>query len=65
MAKFPKFREFLEEEAGTVSGDIATTSSIMDLVKRNKHIDKGKKCHAHGKKNCVECEDLKESKKWN
>ncbi len=37
----------------------------MDLVKRNKHLEKGKKCSVHKKLNCSICSDDFENKKWN
>lgn len=53
--KNKSFREFLEEE--TVSGDIATVDT--PLVRRNKHLSKGKKCKKHKKMNCITCEEEK------
>lgn len=63
-----KLRTYLEdiglyEDGGTTSGDIATVTSKMDLVKRNKHLEKGKKCRKHGKLNCEICGDNED--KWN
>lgn len=51
------FKKFLEEE--TVSGDIATVDSKLDLTRRNKHLSKGKKCKKHKRVNCEACEQEK------
>lgn len=65
-----KFRAYLnhlglnEDDAGTASGDVAQFTGKMDLVRRNKHLEKGKKCQTHGKLNCVKCSDSYEDKKW-
>jgi len=57
--KFKKYLNSLREE--TTSGDIATVSTKLDLVKRSeKHLAKGKKCKEHNILNCEECAD----KKW-
>lgn len=61
MGKFKLYLDELKEE--TVSGDIATVATKMDLVKRNKHLEKGKKCAKHKRLNCVEC--LDKDSKWN
>jgi len=64
-----KFRAYLnqiglnEDDLGTTSGDIATVSNKMDLVKRNKHLEKGKKCKKHNKLNCEICGERED--KWN
>ena len=52
-----------EEDAGTTSGDIAQVTTKLDMVKRNKHLEKGKKCRTHGKLNCEKCCD--HEGKWN
>ena len=45
-----KFRSYLnsiglhEEDVGTGSGDVASFTGKLDMVKRNKYLDKGKKC---------------------
>ena len=53
-----------EEDVGTGSSDIATFTSKLDMVKRNKYLEKGKKCKKHGKLNCKECCDDYEDSKW-
>lgn len=59
--KFKKYLKRLSEE--TVSGDIATVDTKLDMVKRHeKHAHKGKKCATHKKYNCEECAELQESK---
>ncbi len=64
-----RFRAYLnanglyEDDAGTTSGDIATYTGKLDMVKRNKHLEKGKKCSKHGKLNCEKCMDKED--KWN
>lgn len=58
---FKKYLNDIKEE--TTSGDIATVDTKLDMVKRPKHLEKGKKCKKHGRLNCVEClQDIKESK---
>ncbi len=65
-----KFRSYLnhlglnEEDVGTSSGDIASFTGKLDMVKRNKYLEKGKKCRKHGKLNCEICEGDFEDKKW-
>lgn len=63
MGKFKLYLDDLKEE--TTSGDIATVDTKMDLVKRSKFLEKGKKCKKHGRRNCQECEMLEEDSKWN
>lgn len=63
MKKFRLYLNGLEED--TTSGDVATVDNKMDLVKRNKHLEKGKKCSVHKKLNCSICSDDFENKKWN
>jgi len=55
--KFKKYLNKLKEE--TTSADIATVDTKLDLVKRPKHLEKGKKCKAHKILNCEECTDSK------
>lgn len=61
MGKFKLYLDELKEE--TSSGDIATVANKMDLVKRNKHLEKGKKCQKHKRLGCTEC--LDDDSKWN
>lgn len=66
MSKAGKFRSFLENlKEETTSGDIATVDNKMDFVRRNKHLEKGKKCTTHKRLNCNICNDDLENKKWN
>ena len=65
MSKFIRFGDFIKEESGTTSADIAGTDNVVDFIKRNTQADKGKKCKKHGVRNCEKCEDLRESSKWN
>lgn len=68
MSKFRLYLEqkgLYEDEGGTTSSDIATVDSKLDIIKRNKHLDKGKKCKKHGIKNCHKCSDEYEDSKWN
>lgn len=58
--KFKKYLKKLSEE--TTSADIATVDTKLDMVKRQKHLEKGKKCKLHKKLNCQECAELAESK---
>jgi hypothetical protein len=58
MGDFKKFLKEIREE--TTSADIATVDTKLDLVKRPKHLEKGKKCVKHKRLNCKECE----SEKW-
>lgn len=61
------FKEYLKDLAEeTTSADIATVDNKLDLTQRyQKHkCEKGKKCKAHKKPNCIICENLEESK-WN
>ena len=58
MGDFRKFIKELHEE--TTSGDIATVDTKLDLVKRPKHLEKGKKCKEHKRINCTECAEEKE-----
>ena len=60
MAKYKKFSKFLDEE--TTSGDIATVDTKLDMTKRPKHLQKGKKCKKHHKLNCDVCESKLEEK---
>jgi len=57
MGDFKKFIKELKEE--TTSADIATVDTKIDLVKRPKHLEKGKKCKKHKRFNCAECEHEK------
>lgn len=63
-----KFRAYLnhlglnEDDAGTTSGDIAQVTVKLDM-KRNKHLEKGKKCKKHNKLNCEICGEHED--KWN
>ena len=52
-----------EDDGGTTSGDIATVTNKLDMVKRNKHLEKGKKCKRHNKLNCEICSEKED--KWN
>jgi hypothetical protein len=55
--RFKNYLDDMREE--TTSGDIATVDIKLDLVRRQKHLDKGKKCKEHRIANCEDCEDLK------
>lgn len=57
-------KKLAEESAGTTSADIATVDNKLDLVRRAKHLEKGKKCQKHKRLNCKECEDNLEESKW-
>ena len=63
-----KFRTYLnsiglnEDDGGTTSGDIAQVTSKLDM-KRNKHLEKGKRCKKHNKLNCEICGEHED--KWN
>ena len=58
-----KFRKYLDEE--TTAGDIASVDSrVGDVVRRPKHLEKGKKCIKHKRLNCKEC-DVNNESKWN
>lgn len=65
MSKFIRFGDFIKEESGTTSADIASTDNVLNFIKKNTQADKGKKCKKHGVRNCEQCADLKESSKWN
>ena len=64
-----KFRAYLnhlglnEDDTGTTSGDIAQVTGKLDMVRRNKHLEKGKKCKKHNKLNCEICGEHED--KWN
>lgn len=58
--KFKKYLKDLAEE--TTTADIATVDTKLDMVRRQKHLEKGKKCKKHKVLNCEQCEDLNESK---
>ena len=60
MGKFKLYLDEIREE--TSASDVASVDTKMDL-RRNKHLEKGKKCQKHKRLNCSECLD-KESK-WN
>lgn len=60
MGKFKLYLDELKEE--TSAGDIAAVYTKMDLIKRNKHLEKGKKCSKHKRLNCSEC--LDDDSKW-
>jgi hypothetical protein len=62
VGRFKLFLNDIKEE--TTSADIATVDNKLDMVKRYKHTDKGKKCKIHGRKNCQECDDYIEESKW-
>lgn len=51
--KFKKYLKGLAEE--TTSADIATVDTKLDMVKRPKHLEKGKKCKKHKVLNCETC----------
>ncbi len=53
-----------EEDVGTSASDVATFTGKMDMIKRNKYLEKGKRCKKHGKLNCEICEGEFEDKKW-
>ena len=53
--KFKKFLKGLSEE--TTSGDIATVDTKLDMTRRQKHLEKGKKCKKHKQLNCEICEE--------
>lgn len=61
MGDFRKLLKDIKEE--TTSGDIATVDTKLDMVKRQKHLIKGKKCKKHKRVDCEEC--LNEDSKWN
>lgn len=66
MGKFRAYLDLIglnEDDAGTTSGDIATFTGKLDMVKRNKHLEKGKKCKKHNKLNCEICAGIDD--KWN
>lgn len=59
------FKDYLKElKEETTSADIATVDTKLDLVKRPKHLEKGKKCKLHKRLNCHECEDELTESKW-
>jgi hypothetical protein len=59
--RFKNYLNDMKEE--TTSGDIATVDTKLDTKldpnRRQKHLDKGKKCKTHRIVNCEDCEDLK------
>ncbi len=65
MGKFRAYLDYLglnEDDTGTTSGDIAQVTGKLDM-KRNKHLEKGKKCKKHNKLNCEICGEHED--KWN
>jgi hypothetical protein len=58
--KFGKYLRKLAEE--TTAADIATVDTKLDMTRRQKHLEKGKKCKKHKVLNCAECEDINENK---
>jgi hypothetical protein len=48
-----RFKKYLEEE--TAAADIASVDNKLDMVKRPKHLNKGKRCTLHKELNCEEC----------
>jgi hypothetical protein len=54
MRDFKKFLKEIREE--TTSADIATIDTKLDMVRRPKHLEKGKRCAKHKRLNCKECE---------
>jgi len=50
---FKQFLKDLKEETGTA--DIASVDNKVDMIKRPKHLNKGKICKIHHVKNCEEC----------
>ena len=59
---FKNYLKDLQEE--TTSGDIATVDTKLDMVRRPKNLQKGKKCKKHGRVNCLECDSELEESKW-
>jgi hypothetical protein len=57
MGDFKKFIKEIQEDTSTA--DIATVPVKLDLVKRPKILEKGKKCKMHKKLNCEICESEK------
>jgi len=53
--KFKKYLKKLAEE--TTSADIATVDTKLDMTKRHKHLQKGKRCKQHKELNCEICEE--------
>jgi len=54
MGDFRKLLKDIQEE--TTAADIATVDTKLDLVKRPKHLVKGKKCKKHKRLNCKACD---------
>lgn len=59
---FKKFLKNMQEE--TTTGDIAGVETKLGMTKRQKHLDKGKKCKKHKVLNCESCE-IEEDSKYN
>jgi hypothetical protein len=59
---FKKFLKDIQEETGV--GDIASVDNKLGMTKRQKHLDKGKKCKKHKVLNCETCE-MEEDSKYN
>lgn len=50
---FKNFLARMSEE--TAAADIAAVDTKLDLIKRPKHLQKGKKCKTHKQFQCEEC----------
>jgi hypothetical protein len=52
------FKRYLKDIAEEVtSADIATVDNKLNLIKRPKRLQKGKKCKLHKRLNCKRCQD--------
>lgn len=60
--KYRKYLKTLGEE--TTSADIATVDTKLDMVKRQKHLEKGKRCKKHKRLNCEICEQEINESNW-
>jgi hypothetical protein len=61
--KFKKYLKDLAEE--TTAADIAPVDTKLDMTRRNKHLEKGKKCKQHKKLNCEICAEQIDEGYWN